>query len=106
MREVQNKVKEAARQYVTVLEKHFGADCVYFYGPIFPSCEKHFRLLIEATKKSNKIPRDKLVVFLNTPGGSAETVEKLVDIIRYHYDEVFFVVPDEAMSAGTIFCMS
>jgi Serine dehydrogenase proteinase len=45
-------------------------------------------------------------VFLNTPGGSAETVEKLVEIIRFHYEEVFFVVPDEAMSAGTIFCMS
>jgi hypothetical protein len=30
----------------------------------------------------------------------------LVEIIRFHYAEVFFVVPDEAMSAGTIFCMA
>ena len=34
------------------------------------------------------------------------SVEKLVEIVRFHYAEVFFVVPDEAMSAGTIFCMS
>jgi len=30
----------------------------------------------------------------------------LVEIIRFHYKEVYFVVPDEAMSAGTVFCMS
>lgn len=50
--------------------------------------------------------RNRLVVFLNSPGGSAETVEKMVEIIRHHYSEVYFVVPDEAMSAGTILCMS
>lgn len=43
---------------------------------------------------------------LNTPGGSAETVEKMVNIIRQHYSEVYFIVPDYAMSAGTIFCLS
>ncbi len=50
--------------------------------------------------------KNRLVLFLNSPGGSAETVEKLVEIIRYHYGEVYFVVPDEAYSAGTIFCMA
>jgi len=30
----------------------------------------------------------------------------MVNIIRFHYQEVYFVVPDYAMSAGTIFCMS
>ena len=48
----------------------------------------------------------RLIVFLNTPGGSAETAEKMVELIRYHYSEVYFVIPDEAMSAGTIFCLS
>jgi hypothetical protein len=43
---------------------------------------------------------------VNTPGGSAETVEKMVRIMRHHYDEVLFIVPDFAMSAGTILCMS
>ncbi len=43
---------------------------------------------------------------MNTPGGSAETVEKLVKTTRHHYKEVYFIVPDSAYSAGTIFCMS
>jgi hypothetical protein len=30
----------------------------------------------------------------------------MVEIIRHHYAEVYFIVPDYAMSAGTIFCMS
>lgn len=47
-----------------------------------------------------------LVVFLNTPGGSVEAVEQLVNINRNFYDKVFFVVPDYAMSAGTVFCLS
>ena len=63
-----------------------------------------FRDLIEDLNKGGK-KRDKVVIFLNTPGGSAETAEKLVDIIRFHYHDVAFVVPDLAMSAGTIFCM-
>lgn len=30
----------------------------------------------------------------------------MVEIMRHYYKEVFFVVPDAAMSAGTIWCMS
>lgn len=30
----------------------------------------------------------------------------MVEIMRFHYAEVFFVVPDFAMSAGTILCMA
>jgi len=30
----------------------------------------------------------------------------MVNITRHHYNEVDFIVPDSAMSAGTIFCMS
>ena len=30
----------------------------------------------------------------------------MVEIIRHHYGEVFFVVPDAAFSAGTILCMA
>ena len=68
--------------------------------------EKSFRDFIEQLKKDNEFDRDRLTVILNTPGGSAETVEKMVNVIRFHYNEVYFVVPDYAMSAGTIFCMS
>jgi len=78
---------------------------LFFYGPIYPSLEKNFRDFIEALK-SDCSGRERIAIILNSPGGSAEIVEKLVHIIRYHYKEVYFIIPDEAMSAGTIFALS
>ena len=105
MHELDVHVKETLKSRLAALEKHFEADCIFYFGPIFPSIEKQFREFIELLRRAGN-PKERLVVFLNSPGGSAETVEKLVEIIRWHYKEVYFVVPDEAMSAGTIFCMS
>lgn len=105
MRELDNQVKQALAEKVRALEAHLAADVIFFYGPIYPSIEKRFREFIDQLRQDGD-PKDRIAVFLNTPGGSAEIVEKLVEIIRFHYKEVFFVVPDEAMSAGTIFCMS
>ena len=105
MREVDDQVREILKSRVKAVEQQLEGDCIFYYGPIFPSVEKRFREFIEQLRKDGT-PRNRLIVFLNSPGGSAETVEKLVEIIRFHYAEVFFVVPDEAMSAGTIFCMA
>ena len=105
MGEFDNQVRDTLRQRIIAVEDHFNGDAIFYYGPIFPSVQKRFRDFLEQLKEETP-KRERLIVFLNTPGGSAETVEKLVEIIRFHYDEVYFVVPDEAMSAGTIFCMS
>ncbi|CAN5312497.1 S49 family peptidase [soil metagenome] len=98
-------VKEILQVHLGALEAHFDADVIFYYGEIHPSLAKLFRDFIEKLAQE-KEKKDMLVVFLNTPGGSSETVEKMVDIIRFHYTKVAFVVPDYAMSAGTIFCMS
>lgn len=45
-------------------------------------------------------------ILLVTPGGSAETVSFFVNQIRAKFDNVAFILPHMAMSAGTIFCMS
>jgi len=105
MKEFDNQIKKVAEEKVRSLEKHFDSDVMFFYGPIFPSLEKNFRDFIEDLK-SDKESRERISIFLTTPGGSAETVERLVDIVRHHYKEVHFVIPDEAMSAGTIFALS
>ena len=99
-------IKETLNQRLRDLEHHFEADVIFYYGEIHPILEKSFRDFIEQLKKDKEFDRNRLVILLNTPGGSAETVEKMVSVIRFHYDEVFFVVPDYAMSAGTILCMS
>lgn len=101
-------IKELLHERLTALEKYFSADVIFFFAQIQPGMERFFRNFIEELRQDsdNGGNTDRLVIFLNTPGGSAETVEKLVEIIRFHYKEVYFVVPDVAMSAGTIFCMS
>ena len=105
MHELDKQVKEHLQARVVELEGYFDGDCIFFFGPIFPSLEKRFREFLELLKADGDA-RHRLVVFVNSPGGSAETVEKMVEIIRHHYSEVFFFFLDEAMSAGTILCMS
>jgi Serine dehydrogenase proteinase len=64
-----------------------------------------FREIIEKLAQ-RQARKDDIAIFLTTPGGQAEVVEKLVEVVRAHYQLVNFVVPVAAMSAGTIFCMS
>jgi ClpP class serine protease len=105
MRIFDSHIKDTVNSRLSRLEEHFDADIVFFFGPIIPPVDKLFRDFIE--KLRAQYPDKKQVaIFLTTSGGLAETVEKLVDIIRFHYNEIYFIVPDYAMSAGTIFCMS
>jgi hypothetical protein len=45
-------------------------------------------------------------VFLATPGGSGEQVGLFVEALRQRFDEVQFIIPYKAMSAGTLWAMS
>lgn len=99
------KIEKVATESLRALEKKLESDVIFFYGPIQPSIEKVFRDFLENLKKDD-LKNQKLSIILNTPGGSSETVEKMVVITRHFYKEVDFIVPDYAMSAGTIFCMS
>jgi len=99
-------IKDALDSRIKEIESQLDSDVVFHYGEIHPSIEKPFRNFIEQLKQDDEFDRNRLTIILNTPGGSAETVEKMVNIVRYHYNEIFFIVPDSAMSAGTIFCMS
>src|SRR5579871_4670384 len=99
-------IKDILTERLANLEAHFEADVLFYFGGMMPGLEKFLRDAIEKLKEDEDGAKQRLVIVLNTPGGSAETVEKMVEIIRFHYSEVNFIVPDVAMSAGTIFCMS
>jgi Serine dehydrogenase proteinase len=101
-----NTIRETLNDRLNKLESYFDSDVVFYYGEINSSLDKLFRNFIEEIKKEISFDRKRLTIVLNTPGGSAETVEKMVSIIRFHYEEIYFIVPDFAMSAGTILCMS
>lgn len=87
------------------IEINTNCDLLAYFGPIVDGIETPFADLIEKLKKRNT-KRKSLLVVLETNGGSIMAVERYVNIIRHHYEEVKFVVPDCAYSAGTIFCMS
>jgi len=98
-------IKEELNKRLIDLEDYFNSDVIFYYGPIEPPVVKLFRDFIEEIQEEPG-KKDTLTLILNTTGGSVEVVEKYVEIIRHHYKKVNFVVPEFALSAGTIFCMS
>lgn len=88
------------------LEDALKADVVFYHGSIYPSHFRSFRDYIEKVKETSDRTENAIAMFLRTAGGLAETTERIVAVLRKHYGSVYFVVPDFAMSAGTILCMS
>lgn len=99
-------IKETLNQRREILEQKFEADVIFFYGQIQDGAITSYRTLIQGLQGEGSSGKQRLVIFLNTLGGSVETVERFSNINRRFYTEVFFVVPDQAMSAGTVFCLS
>lgn len=97
-----------AWQLSTLAEKYFpNCDVIAYMGTINESSIDYWKNSIQTngrTAKKDNISR--LVIFLSTHGGSASAVEKIVEITRFFYNEVYFVILDQAMSAGTIWAMS
>ncbi len=105
MKPVENRIVNLLNEKLEALEKHFDADVIAYYGPIIDGNENLLlRIVEDLAEDVNK--RNNLCIVLTTNGGSAIAVERYVNIIRKHYDEITFIVPDYAYSAGTIFCMS
>lgn len=102
---VHNTIKQLLGEKLLALESHLNADLFSYSGQIVDGLESSILDLIEdLAKESTK--KDRLIVILTTPGGSAIAVERYVNIIRHHYKIVDFIIPNYAYSAGTIFCMS
>jgi ClpP class serine protease len=54
----------------------------------------------------SNIDGDEVDVILETPGGYAEVVEDLVNMLRNKFSRVGMIIPGYAKSAGTIMAMS
>jgi hypothetical protein len=106
---MENKLEKLNRGTVTELlkklEEKLNGDVFTYYGEIVNGAERQVKDLIEGLS-NDPDKRDKIFVFLTTPGGSLTPVQRMVDIFRHFYSEVNFIVPDYAYSAGTILCMS
>ncbi|MDV0447132.1 hypothetical protein MsAg5_10060 [Methanosarcinaceae archaeon Ag5] len=99
-----DSTKQILTTRLEAIEEYFNADCMFYYGPIGEECVFHLLEIVTeiAQEKKNK----ELVVILTTGGGSIQCVERIVNILRYHYEKVTFIIPDYAYSAGTVLCMS
>lgn len=97
-------VKESLDRHIGDIEKALDRDAVAIYGPIISGLDVLVRDAIE--RMDNRNAKKHAAIILDTPGGSAEVVERMVDTIRTFYDDVVFIIPDKAMSAGTVFAMS
>ena len=84
------------------IEVNADRDAMTIYGPIMPPIDHQVRLAIENLPKL----REGLLVIIDTPGGIVEVAERIVSTLRHYYREVRFLVPDRAMSAGTVLVMS
>ena len=109
MQALDQHIGVALSHYARELEKHFRSHVLAYSGAIYPGALNRYREAIEGLVAAGDPPGidpQKLVIVLTTPGGIVETVEKMVEITRHHYQDVSFVVPEMAMSAGTVWCMS
>ncbi|WP_281336845.1 SDH family Clp fold serine proteinase [Flavobacterium eburneipallidum] len=102
---VDGTIHKLLNEKLIELEKKFDADFFVYYGPILDGNENSIlRIIEDLANDADK--KEKIYVLLTTGGGSAVAVERYVNILRHHYNEVNFIIPDYAYSAGTIFCMS
>ena len=102
LRPVDDHTQNYFNHYLDIIENHLTADVLTIFSPISAGLENIVRTAIELIR--NK--KNRIAIVLDTTGGYVEIVERMVFIIRKYYQEVHFIVPDRAMSAGTVFVMA
>ena len=81
---VDNTIKNLLNSRLAKIESHFSADALSYFGALVSGADRFFRKIIEGLA-SDENKKDKLVLILTTPGGSAETVERIVNVLRQFY---------------------
>ena len=98
----QRPTRRVLDEYLRWLEDVLQADVLAIFGPILPGLEKVIKETVEGIRNH----RSRIAVVLDTVGGVVEVVDRIVTVIRHHYNKVDFLVPDRAMSAGTVLVMA
>lgn len=96
--EAKRKLEELREE----IEKWSDADMLALIGGIQAGVDHKVRGALEPIASR----RGRLAILLHTAGGVVEIAERMVNVIRHFYSEVIFIVPDRALSAGTVFAMS
>lgn len=103
MRPLDDYIKVQLNNHIARIGQQLGdADAMSIVSPIVSGVDTTIRDAID--KKETK--KRKMAIVLETPGGVVEVVERMVEVIRNFYQEVVVIVPNQAMSAGTVFALS
>lgn len=100
------------RRAIVDLENVRGRRCVCYLGNVIKPSDSSVGIEASDHLPFNEmvslIPQDvtAIDVFLVTPGGLAETVTQFVDALRMRFTSVEFILPYQAMSAGTLWALS
>jgi hypothetical protein len=99
-------IEEQLEERLLGLETYRRADVLAYCGPIFQHLDDEIRDAVEHLAGGKRRRRPRLCVMLETLGGYIEVAERIANTFRRHYKYVEFLVPSEAMSAGTVLVLS
>lgn len=100
-------IEHELHQRLLQLESTMRSDVITIVAPMYAGIDDIVRTFIEEIDTSETERSPDLSVVLETDGGSIEVVERIADVLRHHYanGEINFIVPNRAMSAGTVLVM-
>jgi len=104
MAEVTNFIENMLHWKLMELASVRNSDAMAIYGPMDVNLPELVRDRIESI--SSDYREDMLTIQLDTQGGLVDPVEKTVEVLRHHYEHIDFIIPGQAMSAGTVFALS
>lgn len=102
MRPLDDNIKAQLTLHLNAIGERLDADVIAIVSSILYGLDTLLRQAIESLPKR----RSRVAIILETDGGIVEVVERMVETIRYFYQEVTVIVPNKAMSAGTILTLS
>lgn len=87
------------------VEQAFECHALTFVGDLIAGVDDLIRTVVEDVRNRDK-NTNRLAVIVTTNGGYIETVQRIVETLRHHYEHVSFIIPNYAFSAGTVLAMS
>ena len=102
MQPLDRHLKTSLDQHLAAIGDLIDAEVMAILSPILPGLELRVRDAIEGLPNRKR----HIAIVLDTNGGVVEVVERMVETIRHFFPEVTVIVPDKAMSAGTIFSLA
>src|SRR5215467_11305654 len=91
-------VKILLTDRLNAVEKELGEDVITYRGPISYGVDDLIRDSVEGIQQK----QSRIGMLLQTNGGYVTVAERIAGLLRHHYSHVEFIVPNYALSAGTI----